>query len=72
MGVHVTLTGLRGLVAPAIALAIYEALEARHPGAGTGVFAVCLAFSLTGALGFGLLARGMTAPAGSLPAPGVG
>lgn len=59
MGVHVTLTGVRGLVAPLIAISLYEVLEHVAPGAGPWVFAACLALSLTGALGFTVMARSM-------------
>lgn len=57
MGVHVTLTGLRGMTAPVLGVAIYQWLEWQHPGAGAWVFAVCLGLSTTGAIGFVLMAR---------------
>jgi MFS family permease len=57
MGVHVTLTGIRGLFAPATAVAIYVALEAWHEHAGAWVFALCLVLNLLGAIGFALLNR---------------
>jgi MFS family permease len=57
MGVHVTLTGLRGIIAPVLAVILYEMLEGRAAGAGAWVFACCLGLSLTGAAGFHLLAR---------------
>jgi MFS family permease len=60
MGVHVTLTGVRGLLAPFLAVGIYQALDARHSGSGTWVFGVCLALNLAGAVGFNLLSRSMT------------
>jgi hypothetical protein len=34
MGVHVTLTGLRGGVAPPLGVLVYMGLERSHPGAG--------------------------------------
>jgi hypothetical protein len=50
MSVHVMLTGLRGLAAPFLGVAIYTWLAARgHPGL---VFAVSLGLNITGALGF--------------------
>jgi MFS family permease len=58
MGVHVTLTGLRGVVSPLAAVALYQALERWRPGAGPWVLAVSLVLSLVGAAGFFLLARG--------------
>ncbi|MCP3905840.1 MAG: MFS transporter [Planctomycetes bacterium] len=57
MGVHVTLTGIRGLFAPALAVAIYVSLEAWRPDAGGGVFALCLFLNLLGAVGFARLNR---------------
>jgi hypothetical protein len=55
MGVHVTLTGVRGLFAPALAVGLYELFEGTRPGTGPWVFGCALALSLTGALGFILL-----------------
>jgi hypothetical protein len=52
MAVHVTLTGLRGVIAPIIGIAIYQGLEWATPGTGVWVFAVCLAISTTGAIAF--------------------
>jgi len=57
MGVHVTLTGMRGMVAPVLAVSIYEGLRRIDPWAGAWVFAVALALSVSGAVGFVLLAR---------------
>ena len=34
MALHVTLTGIRGLLAPPVGIALYHALEAWRPGAG--------------------------------------
>lgn len=61
MGVHVTLTGTRGLIAPMLAVGLYEWLNRRQEGAGNWVFAFCLALNLSGAIGFGLLHRRMLA-----------
>ena len=52
MGVHVTLTGIRGLLAPVAAVAMYEWLNSVQPGRGGWVFAGCLALNLAGAVGF--------------------
>lgn len=56
MSIHVTLTGLRGLTAPFVGVAIYNTLETRHPGSGSWIFALTLAITTTGALGFLYLA----------------
>ncbi|MEE4299666.1 MAG: MFS transporter, partial [Pseudomonadales bacterium] len=52
MGVHVTLTGLRGLIGPLIAVWLYNAFEAMAPGAGPWVLAVCIGLTFFGAAGF--------------------
>jgi MFS family permease len=52
MGVHVTLTGVRGLVAPALGMACYELVEWRWPGAGAAVLLLPLALVTAGAFGF--------------------
>lgn len=61
MGVHVTLTGLRGLLAPFLAVGIYDALDRSAKGAGGGVwvFSICLLLNLVGAIGFLHLRRQM-------------
>ena len=40
MGVHVTLTGVRGLIAPFLGVGIYQILESSSPGSGYWVFAI--------------------------------
>ena len=57
MGVHVTLTGLRGGVAPPIGVLAYMGLEASHPGAGQFALLLPLAMTLAGALGFNRMRR---------------
>jgi len=57
MTVHVMLTGIRGLLAPLIGTNVYVILEWWRPGTGVWTFALCLALSLTGAVGFVLLER---------------
>lgn len=52
MGVHVTLNGVRGLIAPFLAVGIYEGLEAEHPGSGAWVFAFSIIPCIVGAVGF--------------------
>ena len=57
MGVHVTLTGIRGLLAPIVGVSVYEALEWLEPGAGAWVFAICLSLTIIGAVWFVLMRR---------------
>jgi MFS family permease len=57
MGVHVTLTGIRGLLAPLIAVGLYETLERLHPGSGAWTLAACLGLNVTGAVWFVLMRR---------------
>ncbi len=59
MGVHITLTGIRGLMAPFLAVGIYQWFDSGAAGAGIWVFAVCLVLNVAGAMGFMMLARGM-------------
>jgi MFS family permease len=59
MGVHVTLQGIRGLMAPFLGVGIYQFMEHWRPGWGVWTFAPCLALNMTGALGFVLMWRGM-------------
>jgi MFS family permease len=57
MGVHVTLTGLRGGLAPPAGVLAYMALERLHPGAGRLALALPLALTVAGALGFNRMRR---------------
>jgi hypothetical protein len=57
MGVHVTLTGLRGGVAPPVGVLVYMGLEASHSGAGEFALLLPLAMTLAGALGFNRMRR---------------
>jgi len=57
MGVHVTLTGIRGFIGPPLAVGLYGWLNHAHDGAGGWVFAVCLALNLAGAMCFLWLKR---------------
>ena len=52
MGVNVTLTGMRSLVAPPVGVLVYEGLEWLSPGAGRWSLALPLAMTLVGAWGF--------------------
>ena len=62
MGVHVTLTGLRGFLAPVLAVGLYELFNrAFYENAGSWVFAICLALNVIGAVGFMKMHRRMVA-----------
>ena len=52
MGVNVTLTGMRGLVAPPAGVLVYEALEKLARGAGRWALLLPLLMTLAGAWGF--------------------
>lgn len=65
MGAHVTLTGVRGLIGPLLAVQIYAMLEAWRPGTGPWVFALCLGLNVIGALGFLVLLRTMRGSRGA-------
>ncbi len=52
MALHVTLTGMRGLVAPPLTVGLYYALELLHPHAGPGALLVPLALIAGGARRF--------------------
>jgi hypothetical protein len=52
MGVNVTLTGMRGLIAPPVGVLIYSALERAHAGAGRYALLLPIAMTLFGAIGF--------------------
>jgi MFS family permease len=57
MGAHVTLTGIRGLLAPIIGVSLYETLEWLRPGSGSWALALSLALTLAGAVWFVVLSR---------------
>ena len=65
MGVHVTLTGLRGGVAPPVGVLLYAGLEAVHPAAGEFALLLPLAMTLAGALGFNRMRRRADAQQGA-------
>ena len=58
MGVHVTLTGVRGLFAPLFGAFLDNLMESRGMNGGW-VFALCLLLSFAGVIGFNLLHRSM-------------
>ncbi len=64
MGVHVTLTGLRGGVAPPLGVLVYMGLEAWHHGAGEYALLLPLAMTAAGALGFNRMRGALGTPAG--------
>jgi hypothetical protein len=57
MGVHVTLTGLRGGLAPPAGVLAYMGLEGLHAGAGKYALALPLAMTVAGAMGFNRMRR---------------
>lgn len=57
MGVHVTLTGMRGLICWLSGVALYEGLESIRPHAGDWVFVLGLALAVGGSLVFVWLSR---------------
>lgn len=57
MGVHVTLTGVRGMLAPPAGMLVYEALEHAGPGLGRWSLLLPLALLLAGASGFNAMRR---------------
>ena len=57
MGIHVTLTGLRGLFAPLIGVLVYQQLELLGEGMGRFVLLFPLTLTLGGAITFVILAR---------------
>lgn len=69
MAVHVTLTGIRGLLAPIIGVSLYELLESLRGGAGGWVLALCLALNLAGAIWFVAMREGVAGPGAAAPPP---
>jgi hypothetical protein len=59
MGVHVTLTGVRGAIAPPAGILIYQWLESLRPGLGIYSLLLPLAFVTAGAMGFSHMRRVM-------------
>jgi hypothetical protein len=59
MGVHVTLTGVRGAIGPPAGILIYQWLEYWRPGAGVYSLALPLLFVTIGAMGFSHMRRVM-------------
>lgn len=57
MAIHVTLTGVRGLFAPLVGIALYQGLEALEPGRGRYVLLLPLLLTVAAACTFVVLAR---------------
>jgi hypothetical protein len=52
MGLHVTLTGIRGLTMPLVGVLLFSGLEAWRPGAGRFALLLPMALTTLGAIGF--------------------
>ena len=52
MGVHVTLTGVRGLIGPIAAVSLYNWLNTVNPDSAPAVLVLCMLLVLMGAIGF--------------------
>ncbi len=61
MATHVTLTGVRGLLAPLLGVWIYQGLEQATPGLGIYVLVVPLGLATLAAFGFGRMSRDIRA-----------
>jgi hypothetical protein len=61
MGVHVTLTGVRGAIGPPAGILIYQWLESWRPGFGVYSLVLPLLFVTVGAAGFSHMRRQMQA-----------
>lgn len=57
MGVHVTLTGVRGALAPPAGIVVYEWLEGLHAGSGKLALLLPLALTTAGAMGFNAMRK---------------
>lgn len=69
MGVHVTLTGLRGLIAPLLGILLYSVFEHARPGSGPMVFLVSTVILIVGAVGFFVLGHTLRVRSGGLDKP---
>lgn len=69
MGVHVTLTGVRGLIAPLLGIGLYDTFERLHPGSGSYAFVVAIVIITAGALGFVVLGQVVKGRSGGLHKP---
>jgi hypothetical protein len=57
MALHVTLTGIRGLLAPPVGILLYHALENWRPGAGAWALLMPLLLIAAGAVEFNAMRR---------------
>ena len=59
MGVHITLTGIRGVIGPILGVQLYEYLNGlvSQTQAFSVCFGICLGANLIGAIGFGILSQ---------------
>ena len=69
MGVHVTLTGIRGLLAPLLGVFIYKLLVGDGSSTGGGIFLIAAILGVLGATGFLLLSRRFKKPPESPESP---
>jgi len=60
LGLHVSLTGLRGLIAPLVGVWLYGTLDALAPGSGHFALLLPLTLTTAGAVGFALFKRGQS------------
>jgi hypothetical protein len=67
VGLHVTLTGIRGLFAPLLGVAAYFGLEHQQPGGGVWALAFPLLLTLAGTAGFFRLSRDPRLDAATAP-----
>jgi hypothetical protein len=63
MALHVTLTGMRGLVAPPLTMGAYHVLDSVHKGAGPFALALPCALVAAGAWRFQKMHRARPTPA---------
>ncbi|MFM7806968.1 MAG: hypothetical protein ACKPEA_03445, partial [Planctomycetota bacterium] len=66
MAVHVTLNGIRGLIAPFLAVGLYEGLKAW--GLAPWTFFICTLINVVGAWGFVMLRKARRRPVTTLVA----
>ena len=61
MGTHVTLTGMRGLIAPLLGVWLYQGLETIKPGYGIYVLVLPLFLATVASYGFVRMSRDLRA-----------
>ncbi len=70
MGIHVTLTGVRGVAAPLVGVGLYNLLKVQAPGYESWSFLLCMLLILAGAIGFVRLRMRMDTAANASRAQG--